>query len=336
MLVSILYFNSCSTYDSDDLSANNPVPVRIALVIENQLGSKPATRAAGTVTEENYSQNHEPGNSDESFIGTLRLLVFDSEGLLKFNKVFSKNAALTEDKFEIDPATGRLTVQLKLYSGMHEFRAVTNEAVLWNLGSLVVGSSTLSDYQTLTSIQNITNTITDEALLSADVSSGKGIPMLGAQQFMVYGNIDATVTNPIVLSTINLKRALAKVEVNLTNVDSSTGLVYDYAKNYTIKSVGLYSINQKYNLLENVNTPVTESNSSILNPITHSVGTLFPKQRVLIAYMAERKNVTEATKTYIVVTTDKQGETITYTIPLYSTTDQTILGTKDYNRHYIG
>ncbi|MDO5663794.1 MAG: hypothetical protein Q4G63_00885 [Bacteroidia bacterium] len=321
----IFFAAGCSREADDTLAGGNLLPVKVAMVIDdNSQGTRSSTRAAGTIEEQNYNESEQTGNpADENHIGTLRLLVFDTGGTLRFNKMYSAAALITEDKIQLN--NGVLTVLLQLYPGAYNFIAVTNEDTGWGLSSLAANSSTIANYNTLAS-QTITNSVTNAGTLSGAVAASKGIPMTGEQQFSI-ANIDATQTNPITLKTIMLKRTLAKVEVNLTNLQADNS-IYPNAVNFQLVSVALHNINQQYTLLESATANITQPLSTVENSITHTQGALFPMQRILTSYMAERKGVSLATNTYIEIKTKKLGDDVVYTIPLYkgeTTRDYSIL-----------
>lgn len=322
----------CVLNDPDVLenADDRRVPVRVNLVI-NENGA--ATRAAGT--DVNYNEDNNAGTSDERHVNSLRILVFSGGGnqLLKVNKLFTRDAADPESRFDYNLMSSTLTADFKLEPGDYVFHAVVNEQDGWGLNNLVVNTSKKSDYLGLASLKGVSNTITTEGELKTLVDGKKaGIPMQGVNTFNIDDNVVSNITNPVRLSYIPLTRTLAKVVVNLTNIDPQTNVIYPKATTYQIKSVSLKNVYQKYNVLESVSDAITETGGTVPGvTITHTRGGAFPIQRVLQTYMAERKSVTQAidaSTLEVVVDKLNEGEII-YSIPLYKKNADAF----DYNIH---
>lgn len=323
LLLILVFHSGCSVYDNNEQLTDCLVPVRVAMLINESKAVKPSTRSTGSYEDKTYEEGTDPGTENERYVGTVRVLVFDTgSGNLRFNKLFSRSAANPGDQFDHNIVQGTLTVDFTLLSGIYDFRIIANEEVDWNLANLTVGSSTRTDFENLTSLRNITNVIKTETELQWRVSNNqKGIPMLGESQFIIPDN-PSNITNPVVLPTIELKRTITKVQVYLTNIDYTTDKIYPSAATYQIKSGSLKNVNQKYHLLE-TNDPVDNEalESTPASDISHVRGANYPLTRILYTYMAERKNVNEANTTVIEIRVDKTGEgEIVYNIPLYKGT----------------
>ena len=152
------------------------------------------------------------------------------------------------------------------------------------------------------------------------------MPMAGSNYLNVAFVPGTTELNPqLVGHSIELKRTLAKMEVNLTNQDATNGnVVFETANVYQIKSVTLRNANQTYNVLENDAASVTETSYPITQSVNHTTGTPF-NGNIFTAYMAERKNATDANAVVADITVVKAGKTSLFHNPF------TKSATKDYS-----
>ncbi len=312
--------------------------IRILTTIEMSAPSfsptRAATRAAGTVDETNgdYTEELEDGSINESTVGTVRVMAFDNaSGEMAANILYVKPGATPPSadakNYTFADGTGqnifKIQMDLQILTGYYEFVLIANEDPAWNLGAI----NAKSTLEGTASLKGYLNTLILETDLQNSVTAGSGMPMVGSNYLNVVFVPGTTELNPqLVGPSIELKRTLAKMEVNLTNQDAANGnVVFETANVYQIKSVTLRNANQTYNVLENDAASVTETSDPITQSVNHTTGTPF-NGNIFTAYMAERKNATDANAVVVDITVVKAGEDITYSIPVYQNP-----ATKDYS-----
>lgn len=313
---------------SEHLLAGEEMPVRILATIDvgyaKPMNGDASSIRSGMVNEETagYEEQEEEGTQLENNIGTVRVMAFDQDGAIQRNVLFKKPGVVTdpgEKSYQYADGTGttitKIQMELKIEPADYLFVLVANEKKEWKLET-IIHQQELQDNQLL---QNIENTITTREELSLAVTGRSGIPMLGLQEMTIPYDQSASELNPAVINpAIELKRTIAKVEVNISNVDTQTGMLFETAKYYTIKSVSLFNANRQYALLEELTEPITEDNYDVTNDVFHTEGAPFTGN-ILNRYMAERKNIdgseTDATKIRIVASGG--GEDFNYDIPLF-------------------
>lgn len=311
--------------DGMSVQEGEATPIRILTTIEMGFSSGTGARAAGTVDEVggSYTEGTDNGIEAEKKVTTIRVLAFDVvSGKCEVNILFGTQASSAENKFTLDGTT--YLMDLEILSGYYEFILIANENSTWTTG--LAGIQNKTSLQELGVLNGFNNGITSLTTLN----TSPGIPMIGSAFLNIPFNPASTETNPQVVNpTIFLKRTLAKVEVNLTNLQADNTTVYPYAEKYAIKSIELQGANMEYNVLEGDTRSLTENFVPITNNFTHTFGTPFPNTTypnpVFVAYVAERKSVSTidgASK--IVITAAKVGsEDVVYTIPLYQNADKT-------------
>lgn len=305
----------------DDQSKSEQTVVRIMAAIDTS-NEKPDTRSnitrAGEVIDDSnsdYTEGIEDGNNKENSVGVIRLIAFDiSTGQTINNILFrAPGSDISEGEKNFEFANGIMTniqLDMKILAGSYRFVLVTNEETAWNLA----GVSSYS--QLLTSNGSITNQIVSVADLDAKVTAGLGIPMIGEAYIEVKSNQNATELNPqLVTPKIQLKRTIAKVEVNIKNTDES-GNVFDTAKAFKIKKVMLKNANRVYNLFEANDDIITESSPETGANVVHTEGAKID-ENILTNYIAERKSVGETSATIAEITVERGGEEYVYPIPLF-------------------
>jgi hypothetical protein len=310
--------------------------IRILTTIEMSVPSptRAATRAAGTWDESNgtYAEGLEDGSVNESTVGTVRVMAFDNaSGEMAANILYVKPGVTPPSadakNYTFADGTGqnifKIQMDLQILTGYYEFVLIANEDPSWNLGT-IRSRSALTGAPGLKGYLNALVSTTD---LENKVAAGSGMPMAGSNYLNVAFVPGTTELNPqLVGPSIELKRTLAKMEVNLTNQDATNGnVVFETANVYQIKSVTLRNANQTYNVLENDAASVTETSYPITQSVNHTTGTPF-NGNIFTAYMAERKNATDANAVVADITVVKAGEDITYSIPVYQNP-----ATKDYS-----
>ncbi len=320
--VLLLLVFSCAKQEAlyDEPEGTN---IRILTTIEMGFPSQTKTRA-GTVDEAGYEEGYDNGLPNESYVGTVRVIAFDNNaaGNMAANILYlhpDKPISGDLKNYTIVGGTGgntEIQMDLEILTGVYEFILITNEDASWNLQNI----TTRTDLQNSTNLKAYLNEIISNADLQAKVTAGSGIPMVGSSLMTIPYAPNASETNPILVPpVINLKRTLAKVEVNLTNQDADNGnVIFEAANVYEIKSVTLKNVNQLYNILESDNRSLTETSNEISAAVTHNTGDRFTGT-LIAAYMAERKNVTEANAVIADITVEKLGEEITYSIPIFQT-----------------
>lgn len=336
LLVLPLFQGGCDREESGQLSQGGAIPVRILTSVDIGYASIPsgggAMTRSGIVDESTagYEEGIQDGNQQENAIGSLRVMAFSTDGEIKENVLYRKPGMVLgegEKSFQYADAAGivitRIQMDLKIEPGNYTFVLVANENAAWGLSSI----NTIGEMDAAEEIHSIPNEIRTPTDLATAVAYHVGIPMVGCQVVTIPFDATATELNPALVNpTIELKRTISKVEVNISNLDES-GSVFEYAENFVIKSVSLINGNQRYNLMENAAENATGLYPSLNNPITHNAGEAF-KKNILTHYLAERKDVEdETTATKVRIATESEGEDFIYDIPLYQKSE----GNLDYD-----
>jgi len=302
--------------------------VRIVTAISMSLSGFSAgnTRGiTGEIDDESYSAGTENETAADRKITTIRVFAFLGEEPV-LNQIYAETASTGVKAFAIDGQNYLL--DMELLSALYEFVLIANEDQAWDLGSV----SSKTELTEKTEMLNYINPIiSSNSTQLTDI----GIPMIGKASINVPSNLAYTATDRWVAQPIiQLERTIAKVQVNLTNIDPATTAVYPGALGLQIKSVSLKNVNQIYNVYNSgaISTPETGATISG-NAISHTAGAPFANQMVLEAYMAERfsPGADEAESTYVEIIVTRNNEDVTYSIPIYQTDNGQITGTKNYN-----
>lgn len=280
----------------------------------------------GEIDDESYSVGMDNGTADDHRVTSIRMIVFLGDKVELNQKYYATNPGDNMRAFTIEGQN--FLMDMELLPARYEFVVIANEVESWGLESV----TTRTELTTKAEMLNYINPITNSASTQLTTT---GIPMTGKAYVNVPSRLSSTDADRWVAETvIQLERTIARVQVNLTNIDPLTSEVYPGALGLQIKSISLKNVNQIYNVYHSGAITTTETGATISGmPISHIAGAPFHNQMILSAYMAERfspgADVDKSTYAEIVI--NRNNEDMLYSIPIYQTDNEMITGAKNYN-----
>ena len=319
---------SC-TGESDLNASFDKEEVRIVTAIRMGFSdhSDGITRGATGETEDNsYTEGTEKETAADRRVTSIRVFAFLGDKA-ELNQIFAESA-LGDNVKAFTVEGENYLMDMELLPSLYEFVLIANEDQSWGLDAV----TTKSELNSKAEMLNYVNPITENASTQLTTT---GIPMTGKALINIPSNIVSTDADRWVAQpTIELERTIAKVQVNLTNINPVTSAVYPGALGLQIKSISLKNVNQRYNVIKGGAITTTETGATISGmPISHIAGAPFHNQMILEAYMAERfspgADVDKSTYAEIVI--NRNNEDMLYSIPIYQTDNEMITGAKNYN-----
>lgn len=327
-LIMIFLVSSC-TGETDLNTSFEKKEVRIVTAISMGPSgfSGGITRSiTGEIDDESYSEGTENGTADDHRVTSIRMIAFLGDKVELNQKYYATNPGDNMRAFTIEGQN--FLIDMELLPALYEFVVIANEDQSWGLDAVTSRTELTTKAEMLNYINPITNNASTQLTTT-------GIPMTGKAYVNVPSRLSSTDADRWVAETvIQLERTIARVQVNLTNIDPLTSEVYPGALGLQIKSISLKNVNQRYNVIKGGAITTTETGATISGmPISHTAGAPFHNQMILEAYMAERfspgADVDKSTYAEIVI--NRNNEDMLYSIPIYQTDNEMITGAKNYN-----